>query len=103
MQIVPIPVDLRVVYRVVVNAKLGDAVRGARVHDGGFETTTVAGGGQGGQVATVGLSFDTYPIGIDKPCTEWKVAGQTASPEDSYIAPASGTITTRLIEPPFTV
>ena len=44
-----------------------------------------------------------YPIGIDKPCTDWKVAGQSASPEDSYIAPASGTIATRLIEPPFTV
>ena len=44
-----------------------------------------------------------YPIGIDRPCTDWKVAGQAASPEDSYIAPASGTIGTRLIEPPFTI
>jgi hypothetical protein len=44
-----------------------------------------------------------YPIGIDRPCTDWKVAGQAASPEDSYIAPASGTIATRLIEPPFTI
>ena len=44
-----------------------------------------------------------YPIGIDKPCKEWTVASQSASPEDSYIAPASGAIATRLIEPPFTV
>ena len=44
-----------------------------------------------------------YPIGIDKPCKDWKVAAQSASPEDSYIAPASGTIATRLIEPPFTI
>jgi len=44
-----------------------------------------------------------YPIGIDKPCTEWKVVAQPASPEDSYLAPASGTIPTRLIEQPFRV
>ncbi|HZB41360.1 MAG TPA: metallophosphoesterase [Ilumatobacter sp.] len=44
-----------------------------------------------------------YPIGIDKPCTKWKVAAQSASREDSYIAPEAGTIATRLIEPPFTV
>jgi hypothetical protein len=44
-----------------------------------------------------------YPIGIDKPCKQWRVAAQSDSPEDSYIAPASGTIATRLIEPPFTV
>lgn len=44
-----------------------------------------------------------YPIGIDDPCTEWDVAAQPGSPEDSYLAPKSGSITTRLIEPPFTV
>jgi hypothetical protein len=44
-----------------------------------------------------------YPIGIDKPCTEWKVVAQPASSEDSYLAPASGTIPTRLIEQPFRV
>jgi hypothetical protein len=44
-----------------------------------------------------------YPIGIDKPCTDWKVVAQSASPEDSYIAPVAGTIPTHLIEPPFTV
>jgi hypothetical protein len=44
-----------------------------------------------------------YPIGIDEPCTEWSVAAQSGSPEDSYLAPAAGSIRTRLIEPPFTV
>jgi hypothetical protein len=44
-----------------------------------------------------------YPIGIDGPCKSWKVVSQPASPEDSYIAPSSGTITTRLIESPFTI
>ena len=44
-----------------------------------------------------------YPIGIDKPCTDWTVVAQPASPEDSYLAPASGTIPTRLIEQPFRV
>jgi hypothetical protein len=44
-----------------------------------------------------------YPIGIDKPCKDWRVAAQTLSPEDSYLAPASGSIATHLIEPPFTV
>ena len=44
-----------------------------------------------------------YPIGIDKPCTHWNVAAQSASPEDSYLAPVSGSIATHLIEPPFTV
>jgi hypothetical protein len=44
-----------------------------------------------------------YPIGIDKPCTQWKVVAQSAAPDDSYIAPESGSIGTRLIEPPFTV
>ena len=44
-----------------------------------------------------------YPIGIDKPCKDWKVAAQTPSPEDSYLAPASGSIATHLIEPPFTI
>jgi hypothetical protein len=44
-----------------------------------------------------------YPIGIDKPCKDWRVAAQTPSPEDSYLAPASGSIATHLIEPPFTI
>ena len=44
-----------------------------------------------------------YPIGIDTPCTDWKVVAQPPSPEDSYLAPAAGTISTHLIEQPFTV
>jgi hypothetical protein len=44
-----------------------------------------------------------YPIGIDKPCKNWKLVAEAESPEDSYLAPAAGTIHTKLIEPPFTV
>ena len=44
-----------------------------------------------------------YPIGIDQPGKEWNVVTQSGSPEDSYLAPASGSIVTHLIEPPFTV
>jgi hypothetical protein len=44
-----------------------------------------------------------YPIGIDKPCKDWKLVSESDSPEDSYLAPAAGTIPTKLIEPPFTV
>ena len=44
-----------------------------------------------------------YPIGIDQPCRDWTIATQSGSPEDSYLAPESGSIATHLIEPPFTV
>ena len=44
-----------------------------------------------------------YPVGIEEPCKDWKLVPVSASPEDSYLAPASGTIKTKLIEPPFTV
>ena len=44
-----------------------------------------------------------YPIGIDKPSKDWKLVPASDSPEDSYLAPASGTIKTKLIEAPFTV
>jgi hypothetical protein len=44
-----------------------------------------------------------YAVGIDEPCDQWTVVPQPESPDDSYIAPKSGTITTRLIEQPFTI
>jgi hypothetical protein len=44
-----------------------------------------------------------YPIGIERPCTRWTVAADPPSPEDSYLAPASGAIATKLIEPAFKI
>jgi hypothetical protein len=44
-----------------------------------------------------------YAIGIERACHDWEIDRGSTSPEASYVRPASGSIATGLIEPPFTI